>query len=342
MLLLPAAILAAFLVALGLTGWLVGALRRGGVVDEPNARSSHTRPTPRGGGWAVLAGALPAWAVLTVANGSERWSLLALAAGLAVLVPVCWRDDRVGVPWRVRLGAQGLAVALALLLFVDFQAFAPGRAGALLGALAVLAVMGALWLAFLNAFNFMDGIDGIAATQAIAIALGVALVAWRLELTPPVAGLALTLAAATAGFLVWNRPPARIFLGEVGSVPLAFLLGFLLVLIALDGAWGAALALPSYFGADALLTLLRRWRRGARLTEAHREHAYQRAAGREPAGHAAVLWRVAAANAAILAAVAVGLWIRGPAGQLATLALAALVVLALLAELERLARARGS
>jgi hypothetical protein len=125
-------------------------------------------------------------------------------------------------------------------------------------------------------------------------------------------------------------------------VPIAYLLGYLLVVLALDNAWGAALALPSYFGADALLTLLRRGRRGAPLTEAHREHAYQRAAGRGKAGHAAVLWRVALANAVILAAVAIGLWIGGTAGQLVILALAGLVVLALLAELERLARARGS
>jgi UDP-N-acetylmuramyl pentapeptide phosphotransferase/UDP-N-acetylglucosamine-1-phosphate transferase len=112
-----------------------------------------------------------------------------------------------------------------------------------------------LWVWFLNLFNFMDGIDGIDASEAAAIGLGLMLVA---DADPSIAAPAAVIAAAALGFLVWNWAPARIFLGDVGSVPLGYLLGFLLYELALRGSWQAALILPAYFLADATLTLLRR------------------------------------------------------------------------------------
>jgi Fuc2NAc and GlcNAc transferase len=140
---------------------------------------------------------------------------------------------------------------------------------------AVLAVLGLAWL--LNLFNFMDGIDGLAGLQAVCVSVGGACLAW-LAGAPDAGRAPLLLAAASAGFLVWNRPPARIFMGDVGSGFLGLMLGVL----ALDAArvrpgllWGWAVLL-AVFVADASVTLLRRALRGERLSAAHRSHAYQR------------------------------------------------------------------
>jgi UDP-N-acetylmuramyl pentapeptide phosphotransferase/UDP-N-acetylglucosamine-1-phosphate transferase len=143
----------------------------------------------------------------------------------------------------------------------------------------------------------MDGIDGVDASEAATIGIGIMLVAsGSLDLAAPAAAIA----AAALGFLVWNWAPARIFLGDVGSVPLGYLLGFLLYQLALRGSWQTALILPLYFLADATLTLLRRLARGDRVWQAHRQHFYQRAVQRG-LGHAAVVLRVIAANVVLIA-----------------------------------------
>jgi UDP-N-acetylmuramyl pentapeptide phosphotransferase/UDP-N-acetylglucosamine-1-phosphate transferase len=139
---------------------------------------------------------------------------------------------------------------------------------------------------FVNLYNFMDGIDGITGVETVCVAGGVAL-------TEGFSGsvgatiLPLTLVAAALGFLRWNWHPARIFLGDVGSVPLGFLLGFLLLGLAAQGAWAPALILPLYYLVDATLTLGRRVLRGAPFWKAHREHFYQRALAPD-GNHAAV------------------------------------------------------
>ncbi len=153
------------------------------------------------------------------------------------------------------------------------------------------------WLWFVNLYNFMDGIDGITGTETASLGIGLALLAAVGAAPAGIAGPAVLLAAAAAGFLVWNWHPARIFVGDVGSVPLGYLLGFLLVSLAGTGLAGlaAALLLPLVYLADATLTLGRRLLRGENPAQAHREHVYQRAviAG---ASHSAVCLRIAAAN----------------------------------------------
>ncbi|MBV9152819.1 MAG: hypothetical protein JO204_13685, partial [Alphaproteobacteria bacterium] len=156
------------------------------------------------------------------------------------------------------------------------------------------------WLWFVNLFNFMDGIDGLAGVEAAAIGVGLLLfAAVGSEMDPGLAAAPAAIAAAALGFLVWNWAPARIFLGDVGSVPLGYLLGFLLLDQAARGHWEIALILPLYFLADATITLLRRLLRGERVWEAHRSHFYQRAVQRG-FGHAAVVQRVVVANIVLI------------------------------------------
>jgi UDP-N-acetylmuramyl pentapeptide phosphotransferase/UDP-N-acetylglucosamine-1-phosphate transferase len=277
------------------TGALIPILRRRKLLDHPNERSSHSVPTPRGGGIALVGAVIFAW--LGLARGG--WAApgvagISLAAGLLGIVS--WIDDVRGLSPLLRLFAQCAAVALGICVLPGSQDGLDGWPGSAV----VLSGMGLLWVWWINLFNFMDGIDGLAASQAVTIGVGVLLFA-TLGIGAD-AGLALLSAAivgAAIGFLVWNWSPARIFLGDVGSAPLGYLLGFLLLDLALRGFWKIALVLPLYFLADATITLMRRLLRGERVWQAHRGHYYQRAV-RGGLGHAAVVERVIATDVLLI------------------------------------------
>ncbi len=136
---------------------------------------------------------------------------------------------------------------------------------------------GLLWVWFINLFNFMDGIDGLAGVEAACIGFGIALVPVAAALPDVFGTFGIAIAAASLGFLIWNWHPAKIFLGDIGSVPLGFLLGWLLLWLAANGQWAAAVILPLYYLADATITLLRRGVRGEKVWQAHRQHFYQHA-----------------------------------------------------------------
>lgn len=271
---------AAFLLA-----WLLtAALRRYAlahhVIDMPNERSSHTRPTPRGGGVAIVGSfllLLPILALQGWMDWSAAWGIG--GAGLAIAI-LGFLDDHGHIAARWRL--LGHFAASAWVLFClgglpTLPAFGYQWDIGLLGYVA--AALYLVWL--LNLYNFMDGIDGIASVEAIFVAVGGA----SFYLMSGNAGLAaapLILACAVGGFLYWNFPPARIFMGDAGSGFLGIVLGAL----ALQAAWTAPelfwawLILLGVFIVDASLTLFRRLLRGEKVYEAHRTHAYQWAARR--------------------------------------------------------------
>jgi UDP-N-acetylmuramyl pentapeptide phosphotransferase/UDP-N-acetylglucosamine-1-phosphate transferase len=321
------AALAAIAVAL-VTGPLRAWLIRRGVYDQPNARSSHAELKPRGGGIGVLAAVVALW--LAGSGAAGRLDAVLPPAGLALgLGALSFLDDVRGLPPAARLAAQALAVGLGMLTLpgeLVFPGLLPVWADTVLAALA--------WLWFINLYNFMDGIDGITGVETLTVGLGLGAVGIVLGAAPGDPLLPWLLAGAAAGFLWWNWAPARIFLGDVGSVTLGFLLGWLLLSAAANGAWAAALILPAYYLVDATLTLLRRAVRLEKVWRAHREHAYQRAvqAGR---GHAWVAARVAAVNALL---VALALW--ATAGrELPALTIAGAVSLGLWAGLLRVGAA---
>jgi UDP-N-acetylmuramyl pentapeptide phosphotransferase/UDP-N-acetylglucosamine-1-phosphate transferase len=269
-LLLPVASFALSLVATRAAMPLLGRLA---MIDRPGPRSSHAAPVVRGGGVGLLTGLLPSWAMASVLPGGvASATYLTLLAAAGALAAISFMDDRKSLPAAPRLAAQLVAVTAVLAQLpagdLVFQGLLPPLADHLLAGLA--------WLWFINLFNFMDGIDGISGVEAVAIGLGTALAAW-LAGTYQEIGCGLALAGAAAGFLVWNWHPARIFLGDVGSIPLGLVGGWLLLRLAIDGAWVPALILPSYYLADATLTLARRLARGEKIWQAHRSHFYQRA-----------------------------------------------------------------
>jgi UDP-N-acetylmuramyl pentapeptide phosphotransferase/UDP-N-acetylglucosamine-1-phosphate transferase len=256
--------LAAAIASTALTYVVLRWLRAAQVLDTPNERSSHAIPTPRGGGWAILAVTLPVWLWLEPSS----WPVLLGAFGLAL---VSWRDDRGDVGPGIRFGAQIAAVALAFLVAPDASRLFPALPLWLDRAITALG-----WLWLINLTNFMDGIDGLIG-GSVAV-LGVTLTLALLRIDEPTRALeASLLGGAALGFTLWNWRPAKLFLGDVGSVPMGFLLGWLLLTLAGHGYRIASLLFLFYLGWDATLTLVKRAARGETPWRAHREHFYQRA-----------------------------------------------------------------
>ncbi len=316
--LFPAFAIAALAAAWAGTGAVLRVLERRAILDHPNERSSHAVPTPRGGGLAVIAVTLAAWFGIAALAGTLGLYWPALAAALA-LAAVSWADDLRDIGPAPRLAAQAAAVAAGLFAL---PGAGPVFQGLLPPALDTLAA-GLVWLWFVNLFNFMDGIDGISGAETASIGVGLCLVALIGGWAGEVALYALTAASAAVGFLAWNWPPARIFLGDVGSVPLGYMTGWLLLGAAAEGYWAAALLLPLYYLADATLTLARRLARGERVWRAHREHFYQRAV-RRGLDHGAVVHVVLATNAVLGACALFSL--AGPVAAAIGLAVGALTV----------------
>ena len=259
--LLIATLVATKVSALG-SGWAIAHAHRNGLLDQPGERRSHDVPTPRGGGIGIaVAGLLALLAVAASAAAPVAWLLV--AAGLSLVSLVGWWDDhRPLSPWP-RLAVHALAAA-CLASAIHLQGAGPATVAATF----VFAVV------LVNAWNFMDGIDGLATSQALLCALGFAFVlgdGWRL--------LALVLAGACVGFLPFNAPRAKVFLGDVGSGALGYLVAALIVAGFAShpmASWPLLLLPPLAMLADTGLTLAWRMQRRERWWQAHVQHAFQR------------------------------------------------------------------
>jgi Fuc2NAc and GlcNAc transferase len=249
---------------------------RNEVLDRPNERSSHSIPTPRGGGVAVLLASALGIALSQLLGVVDAREALTLGSGMLVLGIVGWADDRNGVKPRARLAIHFAIALWTVYMLGGLPSVQMGRASLALGALGyVLGTLGIAWS--INLFNFMDGIDGLAGSQALLI-FGTAAVLLFLRGDYSLATIPAILAATSAGFLAWNWPPAKIFMGDVGSGAI----GYLIAGLAVAAENNRSVPLLSFaiiygvFICDATVTLIRRLARGDRVTEAHRDHAYQR------------------------------------------------------------------
>ena len=271
-------------------GVLLPLLRAHAILDHPNDRSSHQTPTPKGGGIVVIAVLVLAWIGVGLFFQHGPFLTLIIPGAALALAGLSWIDDLRDLPPITRLLGQIAAVTVGLTLRPESDLFFQG----LLPPALDLFVAGLLWVWFINLFNFMDGIDGITGVEALVIGLGLGLID-----NGPTGLLGLIIAGAALGFLKWNWHPAKVFLGDVGSVPLGFLLGWLLLDFGAAGHWAAALILPAYYLADATTTLLRRAFRGETVWHAHNQHFYQQAVKRG-LSHAAVSRAVFAAGVILI------------------------------------------
>jgi UDP-N-acetylmuramyl pentapeptide phosphotransferase/UDP-N-acetylglucosamine-1-phosphate transferase len=243
---------------------------------RPNARSSHAQPTPQGGGIAVVGATLAVmvigFAMLGAQSGTAMTHIAAVVSATLLLALSGAADDIRGLAPTPRLALHVVAVALMIYALPDDSRLAPMLPWWFERTLLLLA---GVW--FVNLVNFMDGIDWMTVSEVVPAAIGLAIVG-ALGALPPLATLtAVALAGAMIGFAPFNRPVASLFLGDVGSVPIALILTWLLFLLAAGGHLAAAVLLPLYYLADASITLVRRLARGERIWEAHRTHFYQRA-----------------------------------------------------------------
>ncbi len=275
------------------SGLLTGLIRRialrGGLLDIPNARSSHTQATPRGGGAAIVLSSCGGFAVLTYLGLIPATTAASLIGGGGMVAVIGLIDDRAAVPATIRLLVHTGAAVWALAWLGGFP---PLRIGAAVVHLRyvgdALGVLVIVWT--LNLFNFMDGIDGLAASEAIFVSWGAAALGIALDTGSGADSAALIFGASCIGFLLWNWAPARIFLGDVGSGYLGYVIA-VLALTAAKGDPAAAwvwLILGGAFFVDATVTLLRRVARRERALQAHRSHGYQWLARRWSHRHATV------------------------------------------------------
>ena len=271
--LIAAAVLSAILIVL-----LLPLLRRHALA-QPNARSSHREPTPQGGGIAVVAativvsvGCAGVLGQVSSAAAIEVFTVLTASALIAVVGGI---DDLRPMPVAPRLLLQMLAIGIAIAAMPTDLRIAP-----LLPwwAERLCLLVALVW--FVNLVNFMDGIDWMTVAEVVPLTASIVLVGGLAGMPPPATILALALLGAMLGFAPFNKPVARLFLGDVGSLPVGLLLGWLLLQLARGGEPAAALLLPLYYLADASVTLIRRVVAGEPFWRAHRSHFYQRAGDR--------------------------------------------------------------
>jgi Fuc2NAc and GlcNAc transferase len=245
------------------------------ILDIPNERSSHTVVTPRGGGLAIAATFIFSLLFIAAFGIVSINIAAALAGGGLMIAAIGWIDDKNNVSPRLRLIVHFLAAIWALYWLGGFTRMDMGVTVAHLGwAGTIIAAVGIVWL--INLYNFMDGIDGIAGIEAISVALCAGLLLfWAGSMG--LAWVCIILALAAGGFLIWNWPPARIFMGDVGSG----FLGYIFAVLAMVSDKSSSvpliiwLMLLGVFIADATITLFKRLVRGEKLSQPHRIHVYQ-------------------------------------------------------------------
>jgi len=237
---------------------------------RPNARSSHRIPTPQGAGIAVIAATLivaVAWA--TFANVAIP---PALVVATIVIALVGFADDILSLPVLVRLVLQAACVGAIVFTVPETARIVPAVP---LGLERGLILFAGIW--FVNLVNFMDGLDLMTVAEVVPVTAALLLLGWLGDLSWPAALVAAALCGAMLGFAPFNKPVAKVFLGDVGSLPIGLLLGWCLLELAWHGQPAAALLLPAYYLVDATITLFRRIARREQFWSAHRSHFYQRA-----------------------------------------------------------------
>jgi len=259
-------------------------LERRRVFDVPNERSSHRRPTPRGGGLVIVGVVLAGWLLFEIFTASVPWVTTAtFALASCLIAAVSWVDDIRTLQAGVRFAVQSLSAILAMMSFGLWETLTlPGLGAIPLGWLGLPVTF--LWIVGMtNAYNFMDGIDGIAGSQALVAGIGWALLGWLSGL-PILSVLGLLVAASSLGFLVHNWSPARIFMGDVGSAFLGYTFALLPLMMksfsrnemVSDRAFFIGILMLWPFVADTAFTMVRRLRLGENIFTAHRMHLYQR------------------------------------------------------------------
>jgi len=280
--------------------WAIRPLLLRHALARPNARSSHRVPTPQGAGIAVIAATLLAAGAIMAWGGTIDFKIPVAVFGASLFIAIVgFADDVKSIPVLPRLLLQAAAVGAIVLTASGDLRIVPACPLWIERGLLLLA---GLW--FVNLVNFMDGLDWMTVAEVVPITAAMVMLGLLGEFPASPTIVAAALGGAMLGFAPFNRPIAKVFLGDVGSLPIGLLLGWCLLELAYHQQFAAALLLPLYYLFDATVTLLRRLAQGEPFWAAHRTHFYQRATD-----NGFTVWRVVGEVFALnvgLAALAVG------------------------------------
>ena len=266
--------------------------KKNGLFDIPNSRSMHVnRKLVVGAGSIILSVQTSAWALALRPYGIIYLVPVILTLGLTF---ISFRDDIEPLSPALRFFVH-LASAIVLSILFPITLFAQWGIPVFLGV--ALVAVGVTW--FVNLYNFMDGIDGITGVETVSVTLGFLFIIHQAGIETPLAAPALWLAGGAAIFLLWNWQPARMLIGDSGSIPIGFLIAWLMIELARNGQVAAAFILPLYYLFDATLTLFYRIGKREEFWRPHRQHAYQRAV-LSGASHQRVVCSIAALNAVLV------------------------------------------
>lgn len=297
---------------------------------RPNARSSHTTPTPQGGGIAVMAATAIAVVLAGLLGAHHQGDAIPVVLTAAIcLAAVGMVDDLRPIPVAPRLALQLAAVTL---LFATLPSQMRILEVIPVSLERVLVILGMLW--FINLVNFMDGLDWMTVAEMLPMTVTLAAFAFVGEAPQDILPITLALAGALLGFAPFNRPLARLFLGDVGSLPIGLLTGWCLLELASHQHFAAALLLPLYYISDATITLFRRLANGERFWDAHRSHFYQRATDNGFSVRQ-VITEVLLVNVLLAGLAIASVAIQSTGIDLAMLALGTIAVMALLVRFSR-------
>ena len=269
-------LIACFIFSIAVTGLLQKYALKHSLIDVPNERSSHLMPTPRGGGLSIVIPVLICIAVLFLTAQIEKDIAIALGIGCFFVASVGWIDDHQHIPANWRALLYGIAAVLAVYFIVESDNFQSVFSHLPFGIM--ISFMIVIWVVWMtNLYNFMDGTDALAAIQTICTSLLVGVIFW-LEGQYGLATVCFVISASSCGFLFWNWPPAKIFMGDVGSCSLGFCFGVLAVIGEIQGSVPLIVVfiLLSIFICDTTFTLLMRIFANEKWYQAHKSHAYQR------------------------------------------------------------------
>ncbi|MBN9233226.1 MULTISPECIES: MraY family glycosyltransferase [Phyllobacteriaceae] len=275
MVILIVIILLSFVLCAGLTFAMMPVFARY-LTAQPNERSGHRVPTPQGGGAAVvIVTVLCVWIGIVASDYNVNGLRLHILACSAVFLAIVGAlDDKWDVPPLVRFIGQVAAVAVVLMWGVDgsniLEAYMPYQV------VFLVTILAGTW--FINLVNFMDGVDLIVVGEMVPLTACIGLLGWFGFLGSLESLVAVALCGSLLGFALFNWPRAKLFLGDVGSLPIGLIVAWLLYETAAQGYWAVAILLPLYFCADATVTACRRLVNREQLWKAHRTHYYQRAA----------------------------------------------------------------
>lgn len=270
------------------------------ILDTPNERSNHQNPMPKGGGLLIIIAIL----IGCIISNTINIEMILLLLGSLFLSIIGFIDDRFNLSIVLRLVCQVFVTTIMIINIQNddiliFQRYLPSYC--------IKFIIAIILIGFMNCFNFMDGIDGLASSEAIHISFNILILSSSFLLTQELKKLCLIITTANLTFLKWNWHKAKIFMGDSGSIPLGFILGWMLIKLALSGAIILSIIIPLYFLSDTLITMIKRLYDGEKIWQGHSRHFYQIAV-RNGANHASVVMYIMIANIFLTIAAIVSLY----------------------------------